>query len=233
MTRAKSCLLTVLLFLILGLPFIFTREVAVEWFNDYKEIRKFHAIKEKAESGDIYAQAQLGGRYIKGLGVGRDQAEGGLWLRRSTRSGIISGQEWLGHFYFDAVVASRGIDDAARWYGMSADQGHEEALLYLALCHKAAGDVSGSYIEAYAYFLSYSSYAGGGKFSTLRWPPGAREDLGGLAKLMTASELALASRRSIEIQASFEPKYLARKRQEAEKIQAEYDKLMKEKSSGK
>jgi len=72
-----------------------------------------------------------------------------------------------------------------------------------------------------------------GNFPRLQWPPGAREDLGGLAKLMTASELALASRRSIEIQASFEPKYLARKRQEAEKIQAEYDKLMKEKSSGK
>lgn len=238
MARLKSCLLAILLLAALGLPLYFARQFVVGQFKEFNDSRKlkenFHRVKDRAESGDAFAQAELGECYVVGRGTEKRLVEGEKWLRKSAESGNAWGQAALGHYYFKDMGGSRDLVEAAKWYRKSADQGHEKALLYLALCHKAAGDISGSYAEAYAYFLSYSSYAGGsGLFVTLRWPPGVREELGGLAKLMTASELALASQRSIEIKASFEPKYLARKRQDAERLQAEYDKLMKENSSGK
>jgi TPR repeat protein len=232
MTRAKSCLITILLLAALGLPFYFARQFVVGRFKEFNESSKlrenFHRVKDRAESGDAFAQAELGECYVKGLGVDQSLVEGEMWLRRSAESGNTAGQNGLGHYYFDGTGGSRNLDEAARWYGKAADQGVAPALLYLGLCHKAAGEASGNFVDAYAYYLSYRSYEG-----RLWSLIGGRQELADLAKRMTASDLALAEQRSKEIKASFEPKYLARRRQDAEKIQAEYDKLIEEKSSGK
>ena len=84
-------------------------------------------LRERAEQGDPFAQADLGRRYYVGKGVRQDDAEAVRWTRLAAEQGHAPAQYSLGLLYF----RGRGVtgDDAAAacWYRAAAEQGHPPA----------------------------------------------------------------------------------------------------------
>ncbi len=84
-------------------------------------------LRERAERGNVSAQAELGRRYYVGEGVPQDDAEAVRWTRLAAEQRHAPAQYSLGLLYF----RGRGVagDDAAagRWYRAAAEQGHPPA----------------------------------------------------------------------------------------------------------
>lgn len=89
------------------------------------------ATRSLADSGDAYAQAQIGAAYLFGKAVRRDTVEALAWLRKSAAGGSSEGQYLLGKYY---VLNGKSDDDylaAASWLKKSADRGCLHSFAYL------------------------------------------------------------------------------------------------------
>ena len=84
-------------------------------------------LRERAERGDVAAQAELGRRYYVGEGVAQDDAEAARWTRIAAEQGHAPAQYSLGLLYFRGRGVTGDDAAAARWYRAAAERGHPPA----------------------------------------------------------------------------------------------------------
>lgn len=79
------------------------------------------------ESGDGDALYQLGRRYLKGLGVGRDAKTGASWMRRAAEAGHARAQHVLGKMYGTGYGVPKDPVTAYKWLSLAAKRGISDA----------------------------------------------------------------------------------------------------------
>ncbi len=84
-------------------------------------------LRERAEGGEVSAQAELGRRYYVGEGVRQDDAEAVRWTRLAAEQGHAPAQYSLGLLHYRGRGVAGDDRAAARWYRAAAEQGHAPA----------------------------------------------------------------------------------------------------------
>ena len=115
--------------------------------------REIDKLIEKAELGDVDAQANLGIYYYEGQDVDQNYKEAVKWLRKAAECGHIEAQYMLGIYYnYDCSEEEGGLNmkEAMRWFLKAAEQGHADALYQLGDYYYYGKD---DYSEAEKYFL--------------------------------------------------------------------------------
>src|SRR6476620_10398429 len=97
-----------------------------------KEQQGLAALKQRAESGDVKAQVQIGLAYASGDGIEADGTQAVKWFRKAADQGDPAGEYYLGELY----ATGRGVpvDDAEalKWLRKAAEQGEPHAQYNLA-----------------------------------------------------------------------------------------------------
>jgi TPR repeat protein len=68
-----------------------------------------------AEEGDAAAQLRLGGAYILGMGVVKDEAEGWRWCRKAAEQGGARAQVLLGGAYMRGTGVEKDEEEGLKW----------------------------------------------------------------------------------------------------------------------
>ena len=87
--------------------------------------------KAIATDGNVDALLDLGLCYLKGEGVPVDYKRGFFLMERSAKQGNMMAQYNLGTLYRIGGGVEPDIDEALRWYRLSAAQGYEQAVDFL------------------------------------------------------------------------------------------------------
>ncbi len=109
-------------------------------------------LKEKAESGDLAAQRQLGWSYQTGDGVPKDLAESLKWYRKAAVKGQATAQNDVGRFYEAGWVVAQDYVEAMKWYLLASNQGHSYAQYNLASLYYGGKGTPENYVEAAKWF---------------------------------------------------------------------------------
>ncbi|MCH2546857.1 MAG: sel1 repeat family protein [Alphaproteobacteria bacterium] len=75
-------------------------------------------IRAAAESGDAYAQGELGEFYHMGMGVERDLRKAFFWFREGAENGDTNSMRYLGKYYmgeFPELKIDKNLDEAQKW----------------------------------------------------------------------------------------------------------------------
>jgi TPR repeat protein len=80
-----------------------------------------------AEQGHSEAQSTLGRIYLQGVdGIPRDAAEASKWLRKAADQGDAESQFDLGYLFEQGDGVLQDLEEAARYYSLSAEQGYAD-----------------------------------------------------------------------------------------------------------
>ena len=101
---------------------------------DYKEAMRLFKIS--AETGNQYAQANIGLMYSEGLGVKQDFKMSAKWLKKSAIQGNASAQTSLGYLYDKGQGVKKDHAEAIRLYRLAANQGYAIAQRNLGFSYK-------------------------------------------------------------------------------------------------
>ena len=93
-------------------------------------------LQQRAESGDVAAQADLGTAYALGKGVEKDYKAARVWLLKAAAKGRADAQAVLGYIYRDGLGTDRDLAQAAKWFQAAAEQGLASAQTNLAMLYK-------------------------------------------------------------------------------------------------
>lgn len=94
-----------------------------------------------ANKGDGNAELALSGWYLTG-GEGvlqQSDSEAYLWARRAALKGIVNAEYAVGHYTEVGIGTRIDLEEAKRWYGRAAAQGHARAAQRLADLRQAGG----------------------------------------------------------------------------------------------
>jgi len=91
----------------------------------------FNRTLKAAEHKDLLAMGNLAWFYRDGLGVGKNDLRAAYWAHKGCQStpGVARNQNEMGYLYESGRGVSRDLHEAARWYEMSAAQGHPAGLI--------------------------------------------------------------------------------------------------------
>ncbi|MBF0183751.1 MAG: SEL1-like repeat protein [Magnetococcales bacterium] len=79
-------------------------------------------LMERADTGEVTSQWQLGMRYLEGRGVKQDYQKAEEWLRRAAEQGLARAQYRLGRMYDRGEGVAVDAAGAAAWYRKAAEQ---------------------------------------------------------------------------------------------------------------
>ena len=109
-------------------------------------------IIQKAESGDVEAQTNLGLGYYHGEGVPQNYKEAVKWFTRSAQQGDADAQKYLGLMYYYGQGVPQNYKEAVKWFTMSAEQGDAEAQNELGMMYYHGQGVPQDYKEAIKWY---------------------------------------------------------------------------------
>ncbi len=89
--------------------------------------RKLKALNDKAKSGDIRAQRELGDRYFSGLGISQDYKKSFFWFHKAAKQGDARSQDQIGEMYFSGHGVSQNEEKAIFWFQKAAEQNYIKA----------------------------------------------------------------------------------------------------------
>jgi Sel1 repeat len=113
--------LWILLALVLSfLDFLFQRNRLRESDVRTLSIEKLIVASQK---GDLDAERELGRRYMSGVNIKTNEAEGAKWLRRAAEKGDARSQVILGHLYAQGKGVNQDDLEALKWTRMAAQNG--------------------------------------------------------------------------------------------------------------
>lgn len=93
---------------------------------------KLQTLIEKAESGDVHAQNELGVAYFNGLkGLGMNKEEGVRWLMLAAEKGLAETQTYVGMAYYVGLGVEQSFEAAFNWWKKAARKGHNVAIYNL------------------------------------------------------------------------------------------------------
>jgi hypothetical protein len=110
----------------------FRRGLSAFNIGDYASA--LQAWRPLAEHDDPRSQAGIGFMYHRGLGVGTDDHEAALWLRRAAKHGQAEGQLMLGMLYYYGRGVAQSYVRAYAWCELAGAGGNADATL----CRDAA-----------------------------------------------------------------------------------------------
>lgn len=94
--------------------------------------------QKAANAGLAVAQHALGGRYLEGTGVVRDEVQGVTWYRKAAEQGNVRAQFRLGYCYERGLGVAQDQAEAMKWYQKVADHGDHplaaDALIRIGQC---------------------------------------------------------------------------------------------------
>ena len=105
-------------------------------------------IIQKAESGDVEAQNNLGLGYYHGQGVPQNYKEAVKWFTRAAEQGNADAQNAVGKMYYHGQGIPQNYKEAVKWYTRAAEQGLAEAQFNLSLKYYLGEGVLQNYKEA-------------------------------------------------------------------------------------
>ena len=103
-------------------------------FNTGDYVAALRLWRPLAESGEPRAQAGIGFMYHRGLGVGVDDGEAALWLRRAAEQGQAEGELMLGMLFYYGRGVPQSYVRAYAWCELAEIGGNADATL----CRDAA-----------------------------------------------------------------------------------------------
>ena len=113
----------------------------------------FAQLEQKANSGDVDAQADLGKAYALGKGVEKDYVVARGWLLKAGAKGRADAQVILGYIYRDGLGIDKDLVQAVKWFRAAAEQGLATAQTNLAMLYKNGQGVAQNDHEALNWFL--------------------------------------------------------------------------------
>lgn len=108
--------------------------------------------KQAAETGDVYAQYNLGVMFALGQGVEKDEDLALKWYRKAAEKGFAPAQYSLGQAYEEAWGVSYSPKIALDWYRKAAEQDYPRAQLSLGLLYARGLGVNQDVVQAYKWF---------------------------------------------------------------------------------
>jgi TPR repeat protein len=116
----------------------------------------FEELLALADSGDVFAQFNVGSRYYQGIGVGQDVASARSWFVKAAVAGHANAQFNLGYMASMGHGAPANDEDAMHWYGLAAKQWHPSAMNNLGMVFERQGRNE----EAFYWYLqaAYQGY---------------------------------------------------------------------------
>jgi len=108
---------------------------------------------QKAMSGDVDAQLNLGLMYDNGQGVVQNYKEAFHWHQKAAEQGESSAQISLGLFYYDGKGVKQDYKEAVKWFKLAAEQGDTSAQYNLGLAYYQGKGVVVDYKKAYFWIL--------------------------------------------------------------------------------
>ena len=109
-------------------------------------------LKEKAESGDIIAQYNLGCAYAEGDGTPVDLVQAVKWFRRAADGGDVDAQYNLAVMYDDGDGIDEDNEEAMKWYTAAAKQGDQFSQFNLAVMYDEGTGVGQDYSKALHWY---------------------------------------------------------------------------------
>jgi TPR repeat protein len=103
-------------------------------FNTGDYVTALRLWRSLAESGEPRSQAGIGYMYHRGLGVGVDDREAAVWLRRAAELGQAEGQLMLGILFYYGQGVPQSYVRAYAWCELAETGGNGDATL----CRDAA-----------------------------------------------------------------------------------------------
>ena len=88
-------------------------------------------LQQEAQSGDSYAQRELGKAYRAGHSVARNYATAAQWYRKAADAGDAEAEKLLGLCYATGLGVSTSAEDAEFWFRRASDHGDADAQFYL------------------------------------------------------------------------------------------------------
>lgn len=158
--------------------------------QDYAEARRHFQFA--AEHGDTGAMVDLGYMSDLGLGDETNRAAAAEWYRRAAQRGDSFGQNNLADMYLRGEGVPQNDKLAFAWFQKAAEQGHTGARIKLGFLYMTGRGVREDAEAAYAWILG-SSLAGDSR---------GEEYLASLKSKLDAAQLARATQRARELQAS-------------------------------
>lgn len=168
------------------------------------------ALRQKAAAGDALAQNKVGLTYLtgsylsedlhkKGLHLTKDEARAAQWFRKAAEQGLPEAQNALGAMYLHGRGVPKDYTQALIWFVKAAEQGYPEAHLQLGAVYFAGrGGVAKDNVEALKRLTIASTLETGDLKSSYV------EFKARIAKEMTPTQVAEATRRAQEWLAAFE-----------------------------
>ena len=109
-------------------------------------------LKEKAESGDVIAQYNLGFAYAEGDGTPVDLVQALKWFRRAANSGDVDAQYNLAVMYDDGDGVDEDNEEAVKWDTAAAIQGDQISQYNLAVMYDECTGVGQDYSKALHWY---------------------------------------------------------------------------------
>jgi TPR repeat protein len=90
--------------------------------------------------------------HYSGLGVLRNYAEAGKWVRKAADQGNADAQGFLGLMYDKGEGVAQNHAEAAKWYRLAANQGNADAQGFLGFMYSKGEGVPQNYVLAHMWF---------------------------------------------------------------------------------
>ena len=108
-------------------------------------------ILAKANEGDVAAQTQVAGMYLKGEGVEKNPSAALEWYLKAAEQGDVGAQMSLGALYIAGKEVPKSSTQAAKWFRLAAEKGDAAAQVQMARMHLAGAGVPKDEVEAYKW----------------------------------------------------------------------------------
>jgi TPR repeat protein len=116
------------------------------------EDKKIKEIIDKAESGDVAAQRDLGAILVRGEGIAKDLVQGWKWYQRAAEGGDAQAQVSLAVRFTHGDGVEKDMIKGAKWFLKAAEQGDAYAQRSIASMYVRGSGVPKNFEEAYAWF---------------------------------------------------------------------------------
>lgn len=103
---------------------------------------------KQAESGDKFAQYDLGVAYAKGEGISKDEVQAVHWYHKAAEQGYVKAQASLGLMYAIGQGVAQDDAEAVRWYRKAAELGDPVAKYNLGFMYANGRGVAKDEVEA-------------------------------------------------------------------------------------
>lgn len=109
--------------------------------------------RKAAEQGNAEAEAEMGMRYVTGMGVEADLEEAKTWLEKAAAKKRPEAFFWLGAMNDEYAPGERNPTEAARYYRLAAELGYRDAQKRLGQFLEAGEGVEQNLADALTWYL--------------------------------------------------------------------------------